>query len=305
MTDDSTSVLPAGARPGRVALRVGSLERVVPFYRDVVGLAPEREGNQVQLAADPDGQPLLECYESPNAPERTPEEAGLFHVAFLLPDRAALANALERVRASEYSLTGASDHRVSEALYCRDPEGNGVELYRDRPVEEWPLTADGVDIDTLPLDLADLARAGDTAPIDDGRDGPSNESGDSAGLDERGNAPADTKVGHVHLESATLERAEEFYVDGLGLRVRSRYDDEAVFLAAGEYHHHLALNTWNGRTEPTGGGRGLRWFEFVLPDGTLDSVSERLEAQGCRIDRRGGRAIVTDPDGIDLRLSTA
>lgn len=307
MTGDSTFTLPANARPGRVALGVGALERVVLFYRDVVGLCPEREGNRVQFAADSADSPLLELHGSPNAPERTPEEAGLFHVAFLLPDRAALADALKRVRASAFSLTGASDHRVSEALYCRDPAGNGVELYRDRPIEEWPLTDDGVAIDTRPLDLDDLAHAADT-PSDDGHgsrsDDPDGASGPDGSNERTGDVLTETTVGHVHLESTALERAEAFYADGLGLRVRSRYGDRAVFVAAGEYHHHLGLNTWNRRTEPAGDGRGLRWFEFVLPADVLDMVCERLEAREHRVDRRDGRAIVTDPDGIEVRLST-
>ena len=299
MSQDSFS-LPAAARPGRVALQVGSLDRVVPFYREVLGLEADREGNQVRLRVS--GTPLLELQEAPDAPERGPEEAGLFHVAFLYSDQAALGERLEAIRASDYDLTGASDHNVSEALYLRDPESNGVELYRDRPAEQWPSSDDGVDIDTLPLDLADLARAAndederehDHRPVD------VNAGGDLA-------APAGTTVGHVHLEVTDLARTEDFYTDGLGLRVRSRYGDSASFLAAGDYHHHLGLNSWNDRSErAAGNGRGLAWFELVMPEAeTLDRVAERLAERGYAVDQRDDRAIAIDPDGTELRLKAA
>jgi len=297
MRSDASVALPADARPGRVALRVGSLDRVVPFYREVVGLHREtREGNQVHLGVG--GSTVLELHEAPDAPERTPTEAGLFHVAFCYPDRAALARRLNRVRDSEYDLTGASDHDVSEALYLRDPEGNGVELYRDRPREEWPHTESGeIDIDTLPLDLDDLASADEDGGAERGTD---------AGDDDETGAPAGTTVGHVHLEATDLGAMEEFYAEGLGLDVKARYGESVAFLAAGGYHHHLGINTWNGRTDSTSASRGLAWFEFVLPDATtLDGVTDRLEERGHAIDRGGERAFVIDPDGISLRLSTA
>ena len=134
MGTDSSFALPSEAHPGRVALRVNSLARVVPFYREVVGLDGSREGNQVRLGTGRTA--LLELGETPDAPERTPKEVGLFHVAVRYPDRAALAECLAQIEASEYELTGASDHNVSESLYLRDPAGNGVELYCDRPRKE-------------------------------------------------------------------------------------------------------------------------------------------------------------------------
>ena len=307
MSSDTSDTLSASAHPGRVALRVGSLDRVVPFYREVTGLEATREGNQVQLGID--GSALLELQEVPDAPERAPEEAGLFHVAFLYPNRVALADRLARVEASEYELSGASDHNVSEALYLRDPEGNGVELYCDRPREQWPQAEDGtVDIDTLPLDLSDLSRADGERPTNShkGDDSGDITEGTDADADSETRAPAGTTIGHVHLESIDLARVEGFYVDGLGLRVRARYGEGGTFLAAGEYHHHLGLNSWNARSEPASDGRGLAWFEFVLPGGeTLDRVAERLAERGHTVDRGGERTVVTDPDGIELRLGTA
>lgn len=275
--------LPAGTQPGRVALRVADLDRQVAFYEDVVGLSTiERTGNGATLGVD--GTPLLELDERSALPPRTREETGLFHTAFLVPDRSALGDALARVEAS-WELSGASDHLVSEALYLDDPEGNGVELYRDRPRDEWTIYEDGrIDIDTLPLALDPIREA-------------------AAGAD---GAPPETTVGHVHLEVSDVEAARAFYVDELGLAVKATYGSDAIFLAAGEYHHHLGANTWNRRSA-RGEGLGLDWFEVVVPDEpTREAAVERLAQAGREPSRAGGSEIaVADPDGIEVRLRVA
>ena len=300
--------LPATAGIGRVALRVGSLDRVLPFYRDALGFGVERDargdGQPARVRLTAGGETLLALEERPDAPPRGESEAGLFHVAVRVPDRAALADALARIRRAGATLTGASDHLVSEALYLRDPAGNGVEVYRDRPREAWPRADDGgVAMDTLPLDLDDLSGA--------------NEGSDRGDADV---LPAGTDVGHVHLEVADLPRAEAFYADALGMNVRARYGDAAAFLAAGDYHHHVGLNTWNGRTSPADDGLGLAWFEVAFPDADArDAARRRLETRedavesdeggrrGADDDRRWDRdaPTVVDPDGIRVRLVVA
>ena len=291
MTDSGraeTFELPETAGVGRVALRVASLDSIVPFYRDVVGFGVDydADGERARLTAG--GETLLVLESDADAPERGDGEAGLFHLAVRVPDRSALADALTRVRSGNATLTGASDHLVSEALYLRDPAGNGVELYYDRPREEWPRTDDGgVAMETLPLDLDGLSAAG--AP------------------DATTGLPAGTDVGHVHLEVADLPRAESFYADALGLNVRARFGDDATFLAAGEYHHHVGLNTWNGRRSPAGDGLGLAWFELTLPDAdALDAVRRRLEERGYAVESGAtgdDASTVVDPDGIRVRLA--
>ena len=282
---DSEGALPAEAAVGRVALVVNDLDAVAEFYRDVVGLSVRRrEGDRATLGAG--GDPLLELTGDPDATPRAPEATGLFHVAFRVPARAALADALYRVD-ERWELTGASDHRVSEALYLDDPEGNGVEVYRDRPREEWPTRADGhVEMDTLPLDLEGLAA--------------------DSGNEE--SAPPGTDVGHVHLEVSDIPAARRFYAEALGMNVRQEWGPNALFVAAGGYHHHVGLNTWNGRSEPLE-GRGLDWFELVLPDGaSLEAARERFEECGVEVvvseegPRNDGGFEVRDPDGIPVRL---
>ncbi|ELZ94853.1 Glyoxalase/bleomycin resistance protein/dioxygenase [Haloferax mucosum ATCC BAA-1512] len=283
MTDTPTASasLTDATHLGRVALRVESLDRVVPFYRDVVGLDVVREGTRAVLSAG--NTSLIVLDEIPDAPARKPEQAGLFHLAIRVPDRGALGDALARIR-DRATLSGSSDHLVSEALYLRDPEGNGVEIYRDRPRAEWPKTGDGrVQMDTLPLDL------------------------DSVLADARGDDRAHdcTDLGHVHLEVTDLSEALDFYVDALGMSLRDDGYPNAAFVAAGTYHHHVGLNRWNDRREPTGDSRGIEWFEVLVPDAeTLDSVRESLTARGWNVEQMERGVAVSDPDGIEVRVRT-
>ena len=186
-TRPNPDALPRGTRIGRTALRVSDLEEVSRFYRDVIGLSVVRRSDTTAVLGAGD-TPLLVLEGDQNALKRNDSEAGLFHTAFRVPSREALGDALARIR-DRWRLDGASDHKVSEALYLTDPEGNGVEIYRDFPRDEWPLTDDGsVRIGTYPLDLEPLEAAGE---------------GDST-------VPAGTDVGHVHLEVSSLEAFREF-----------------------------------------------------------------------------------------------
>lgn len=278
------TILPAETAVGRVAIRVDDLERVLPFYGEAIGCRVERDGTRARLSAS-DGRVLVEFEEVPGAPARPRAAAGLFHVAIRLPDRGSLADALARLGDAGVSLDGASDHLVSEALYLHDPAGNGLELYCDRPREEWPRREDGtVGMDTLRLDLGDLSAAGD---------------GSAAGA-----LPAGTDVGHVHLESSNLAASGEFYADALGLTQSTQDFPEARFLAAGDYHHHVAYNGWNRRTEPAGDHQGLRWFELVLPDEPARAATvSRLERGGFAVGEREGVPEATDPDGVGVVLA--
>lgn len=272
--------LPAGTAIGRVRLRVRDLDTVLPTYRDAVGLEVDREPGVARLSAD--GESLVELEESGDLPDRG-NRAGLFHLAIRVPDRPTLGRVLERLRDRDL-LEGASDHRVSEALYLHDPEGNGIEVYRDRPRSTWPRTPDGgVGITTEPLDLDGVAGASATA--------------------ER-RLPAGTTIGHVHLEATGLSRSEAFYADGIGFDVQARYGDSAVFLGAGGYHHHVGVNTWNRRRSPAGDSLGVVGFEVVVPSPTdVDDVLDRVDpaAHPAGVDPAGR---LVDPDGIEVRITT-
>lgn len=276
----TTDVLPQQTRIGRTALRVNDLEEMTGFYRDVVGLDVLHHSDTSSVLGVED-TPLLILEGEEDGLQRHSSGAGLFHNAFRAPSREALGDALARIR-EHWELSGASDHDVSEALYLTDPEDNGIEVYRDRPREDWPRSGDGsVRMGTHPLDLEAVEGAA---------------AGDS-GL------PAGTDIGHVHLEVSSLEAFRDFYVDTVGFEVQVD-EPGAVFVSAGGYHHHIGANTWNQRSGPVG-GRGLSWFEVLLPDTeALDVVQGRItDSQYPVIETEDGIA-VTGPDEIEVRFRT-
>ena len=274
------SELPDEARLGAIRLRVGDLDLEREFYETAIGLATLGTSDGVTALGVDGGEPLVELVSDPDAPPKPPGTTGLFHLALLTPSRPDLARALRRVVGAGWRLTGASDHLVSEALYLNDPEGNGIELYRDRPRSEWPLTEDGVQMATLPLDLESLLA----------------ESGPE---DDLGVMPSGTTLGHVHLQVPDLGGAADFWVDTVGFDVIARYGPSALFVSAGGYHHHVGLNTWAGvgAPAPPPGARGIVHFELVLPDGAaVDEVAERL-ARATTLEHDNGAVLASDASG--------
>ena len=276
--------LPADARIGAVSLNVADLEGAASFYERALGLTPLEGGpGVVRLGAG--SEPLVELVSSPDAPARPPGTTGLFHLALLVPDRPSLADALRRVAAADWRFTGASDHLVSEALYLRDPEGNGIEIYRDRPRSEWPYADGQLQMDSLALDLADL--------LTEEQDG-------AGGMPER------TTIGHVHLNVADLDASERFYAGLAGFDVTVRGYPGALFVAAGDYHHHIGLNTWagEGAPAPPQGALGLRHFELVVPTAAaVDGAAAALAEAGPEPAERG--VLVGDPAGNQMLVRAA
>jgi catechol 2,3-dioxygenase len=240
----------------RVALRVSELDRSIDWYGRVVGLAlREREDGRASLGA-PDGGPVLLELREADRPGTAPRTAaGLFHTAFRYPTRAALGAALRRIVDGRESFTGASDHAVSEALYLDDPDGIGVELYRDRPREEWPppRPGDKVFMTTEPLD-ADGVLAAAAGDLPDAANG--------------------TDVGHVHLKVADVEQAVAFWTQEVGMELMARYGADAAFIADGGYHHHVGANSWYSRgaaLEPRHGPGLDRVVVAGVPARTLET----------------------------------
>jgi catechol 2,3-dioxygenase len=267
---------------GSVALRVADVDAVAGLYEGGVGLR-RLDGGPGRVVLGDQG-PLVTLIESPAAPPPPAGAAGLFHTAIRFPTRAALAATLRRVAAAGYRLTGASDHGVSEALYLDDPEGNGVELYWDRPHEAWPMAPDGtVAMFTAPLDLRDLLIVPD-----------------------EGEGVAGADIGHAHLKVGDVERAVDFWVGTLGMNLRARYGADAAFVAAGEYHHHIGLNVWMSRGGPPApeDARGIERVVLALPDAAaLDDTVTRLRDAGHDVqDGADGAALVRDPDQILVEL---
>jgi catechol 2,3-dioxygenase len=213
----------------RVALRVSDVDRSIDWYGRVVGLAlRERENGRATLGA-PDGGPVLLELRAAERPGTAPRSAaGLFHTAFRYPTRSQLGAALRRIVTGRESFTGASDHAVSEALYLDDPDGIGVEIYRDRPRDEWPppRPGDRVFMTTEPLDVDGVLAAAEGDLPD---------------------AAAGTDVGHVHFKVADVEQAVAFWTQEVGMELMARYGADAAFIADAGYHHHVGANSWYSR----------------------------------------------------------
>jgi catechol 2,3-dioxygenase len=246
--------LPSDAHIGQVSLTVRDLDRSLVFYRDVLGFSETNRAGGTSTLAPPGGRTLIELHQDRNATARPRRSAGLYHFAVLVPSRAALGRSLRRLADKRWPISGAADHLVSEALYLDDPDGLGIEIYRDRPRDAWRSAASGeLAMATDPLDLQSIhEEAGAEMPWN--------------GLE------AGTVMGHVHLHVPHLDTAEAFYCDRIGFEPMVRGYPGALFVAAGGYHHHLGLNTWIGvgAPPPPENAVGLRRF-------TIESTAVRSE----------------------------
>lgn len=274
---------------GAVHLTIANLDRSLRFYIDRLGfqLRARQEG---MAALGAGGDDLVVLYEAPEA-KAAPRTAGLYHFAILVPSRIDLARALRQLAMMQTPMQGFSDHLVSEAIYLADPDGNGIEVYRDRPRAEWQYVDGRLRMATDPLDVEALLREADR---------------DAHGADRAGETmpatvlPAGTRIGHMHLHASFLEDTEEFYTRALGLDVTARYGGSATFMSAGGYHHHVAANTWAGvgAPQPPRGAIGLRHFELRVPDrAARDSAGESLQRAGVSVSSEGEALLVEDPSG--------
>ena len=278
-----TFQLSATAHMGRVALKVANLEKMTRFYQEVIGLQV-LEQSAIQSTLGVDNTVLLELHKVQEPLPLTPK-TGLYHVAFLLPTRKDLGNALRHYLTIEAPLIGASDHGYSEAIYLNDPEGNGIEVYRDKPQSEWDVRADGEIVGmTIEMDAEAVIAASDGA---------------GEGF------PAGTTVGHVHLKVADLIQTEKFYTEVLGLSLKNNFGNQAKFFATGDYHHHIGSNIWLGKNIPAMSEQdlGLDYFSFVVPNqAELDRLEEHWKNQINYSKDESGSLTVVDPNGITMKF---
>ncbi len=294
-TTTAAPVIHPATRLGHVHYTAANLERQITFYRDILGFKLHwREGDSAGLGAG--GADLLRLTEQPGA-RRVRRTTGLYHTAFLVPERRELAQLLKRIAETRTPIQGMSNHGTHHAIYLPDAEGNGIELAWDFPRAQWPKTAremiegnQGLAPETVFSALADS-----DAPWD--------------GLHR------ETQVGHVHLHVASLAPTRRFYHDVLGFGIPFDFSDApggfadtALFFAAGDYHHHIGTNIWQGEGAPPPPPEavGLRYFTVIVPDAAeLERVVSRVEAAGVAVTREADGVRFLDPAQNGLRLTTA
>lgn len=284
-SENPTSIHP-DTRIASAAFKVADLQRSLHFYTEIIGLAKiSQVDHEVLIGAA--GQPILRLVEVRDARRQPANTTGLYHAAILWPDRRSLAIKIAQLIDLRVRF-GQSDHIVSEAFYLSDPDGNGLELYRDRPRSEWDWQGETIRMAVDPIDFNDFFTEIDQI--------------DPVSSDPL--APGGTRLGHLHLRVADITKAEQFYHNLLGFDVTASMSG-ALFLSAGGYHHHLGMNTWeslNGKP-PTEPSAGLLEFTIAVP---LQSELERLlgvlSAAGIAFERQGSSALFYDPFLNQIRL---
>ncbi|MHB8628228.1 MAG: VOC family protein [Aggregatilineales bacterium] len=279
LIETRTASLHPATDVGTVTLKVADLQRSLKFYTELIGLQPF-PANEHAVVLGAGQRAILTLEAVPGADRQPVNTTGLYHAAILLPARHALAVKMAQIASVQYPF-GYSDHLVSEAFYLSDPDGNGLELYRDRPRSEWHwdgqqvrMASDPIDFDSFFAEIKDNDEAIGNPAVPDG-----------------------TKLGHMHLRVANIPLAEQFYQGVLGFDVTAKWPG-ALFLAAGGYHHHLGMNTWESRNgkPPVEPSVGLREFSISLPDmAELDRLTKQIEAAGVTIERSDDSAVLHDP----------
>lgn len=267
---------------GVVNIKVKNLDYSLNFYQNIIGLQVLEKSDRKAVLTTDGETPLLILEQPENVTAKEAGTSGLYHFAILLPTRADLSVFLRHLIQTGYPL-GAADHYVSEALYLNDPDGNGIEVYRDRPSSEWTWNNGLVDMATEQLDAQGILGESDA---------------------EWRGLPAGTIMGHIHLHVGDLQKAEEFYTKGLGFNVVSYYP-QAVFLSTGGYHHHIAINTWQGTgaKQPAENSVGLNWYTIVYPDvESREAVVKNLQQLGASVQAEADYVVTSDPSGNRIRL---
>lgn len=280
--------IPPNTSLGPIALTVSDLDRSLNFYRQALGFQVHDMTERTARLGSGTGGDILILVENSNAP-RVEGRTGVYHFAILVPSRLELARSFQRLLDSGWPLSGFGDHEVSEAIYLSDPDRIGIEIYRDRPRDEWPVQDGEVQMTTRPLDIDSLTQ----------------EMQGSGGVPPALHAGA--VLGHVHLKVADLEAAESFYHGVLGFELMQRYGRAASFVSAGGYHHHIGFNTWEskGAKPPPSGAAGLRYFTIRMPTANdLEKLLKRIRQAGIPYEEDNEAGfLVRDPSGNSVRLT--
>jgi catechol 2,3-dioxygenase len=287
---DSDFKLAPQLKVGPVCLRTKNLDDMLSFYERDFGFKVIRsDGGYTSLGDTLSSEPIIILHEDKKASQAPPGATGLYHYALLMPDRRSLAAAYVSLGNKGVVFDGYADHQVSEALYLNDPEGNGIEIYSDRPREKWKFDEDGVEMTTQPLNLDSLL-----AEL------PGRENKISKAMVDG------AKIGHIHLKVSALQTSLVFYRDALGFETM-RYWGDAAFLSAGCYHHHIGMNTWESLGGPAASKAwiGLEHFALTIAHADLNQLSQRLALTPVTQENGAGQLLVSDPDDINLIFRSA
>lgn len=272
-----------------VQIKVSNLKNSLDYYQSIIGFSVLEQTETTAVLTTDGKTSILSLEEVPNALPLRNGLTGLYHFAILLPTRKDLGNIVQHFIQHNVRI-GAGDHFVSEALYLNDPDGNGIEIYVDRPESTWTWNGDYVDMGTVQLDFQPILAEAD---------------GQWNGL------PEGTVMGHIHLSVADLKETEDFYANILGFDVVTRYGNQALFISTGKYHHHIGLNTWHSANgvKAADNNVGLKSFTIVLNDDQrAEQIKENLQKAGAKVEQfsgasnYGGRQVFSteDPSGIRI-----
>ncbi|WP_088072369.1 VOC family protein [Gottfriedia luciferensis] len=268
-----------------VELKVASLERSLAFYQEVIGLKIlDQSATNASLTAD-GVNALLKLEQPENITPRNERNTGLYHFALLVPTRKDLGIVLKHLIETRNPLQGGSDHLVSEAIYLADPDMNGIEIYVDRPSEDWQWNNEYVVMDSRRLDVEGLLALAENEVF--------------TGL------PKGTIMGHIHLQVSDLNSTEKFYCEGLGFDVVTKYGSQALFISTGRYHHHIGLNTWHsaGGSAPSESSAGLKQYTLVYPsEEERANAINRLKNMGAFVSVENNTTLTKDPSGNTIQL---
>ncbi|NPV57892.1 MAG: VOC family protein [Anaerolineae bacterium] len=279
---------PAKTTISRVDLTVSDLAKSLDFYTSALGFRILKQADSQALLGAGTTNALLALHDDPQA-KPAPGSTGLYHFAVRLPTRQALAQLVYHLALKEVPIQGFGDHGASESVYLVDPQGNGIEMYRDRPENQWQRDDKGqLQMGTDEVDLDDLLKLVRPEKAWSG-------------------LPEGSSIGHVHLHVADLEQSIAFYRDILGMHLTQRYGSSAAFLAFGGYHHHIGINTWAGKDAPPppAGSAGLRSIDLLVTADGVEAVKERLAGAGWSFQTEAGGLIIEDPSQNTLRVMPA
>jgi len=280
-------LIPDKTRIQSIDIRVRDLIDSLNFYSDLIGFKIVDQNDFEAILSSTGVLPyIIKLTEDKSAPVRIKGSTGLFHMAFLFPNRKELARVFMRLFKNNIKFQGFSDHLVSEAIYLSDPDGNGVELYTDKPRDQWQESHGQILMDTLPLDLSKVTSELDDPEIWNG-------------------IHPDTSLGHIHLNVSELKKAEEFYNEILGFRITNTQFPKALFLGAGGYHHHIGSNTWmlDKRAKTDENSLGMTSFTIRIPDDNyINLISERAEENKLNVFSDNKSVLIKDFDNINIRI---